>query len=351
MKTTSLPIALLLCTLASQAAQAMPAATVPVPSLPDSTKFNPANVTDEQLLGVTAPNWTIPQTTPDFRSFILPPPPTNTSAQTKLEMEELNLLALTRKYPQVRKTIQRWNFDPPAASYNYYFDHLSQVYAYSPPLVARCGAMLNSAIYTGLLAAWNNKFTYLRPRPDQMTSYIFNHDVNLPTPEHPAYPSGHATSAGVFMAVGPSCYPSEPVENFVALGREASLARRQGGVHFFSDSTAGQALGYAIGSAYVTNFSTDGSPLGGNTAAAVYSRPPSADSNGIPTSTLDPAPSVTITQYPVLSADRTQIILSPLLPFPTPDPVLNPPAKLFKIQAVPTTELVPNPQPLYPKNP
>ncbi len=312
--------------------------------------------------------WTIPQNpVRRFDRFILPKPPSNTSNQTRLELEELNGLAATRSDPNVINTITRWNFDPPASNYNYYFDHLAQLKQYSPPLAARCSAMLNQGIYAGLLAAWYNKFMYLRPRPDQVTGYTFQSLVNpvvpngptLPTPYHPSYPSGHSTSAGVFMAIGPACFPDQPVEDFVALGRESSLARRQGGVHYYSDSVAGEALGYTVGSAVVRAYRDDGSPLGGNTAQSVYSRPPSFDSNGTPTTTLQ-MKRPTVIARPDLAPDpqnpkNRRIILVPFVDrngngvFPTPPAVENPAAPPIEIPAASTTELGPTrPTPVNP---
>lgn len=322
------------------AAAAIPAAYAQVPNQPDNVHFNPP-VPDSQIVAPTAPNWKIPQNpVRQFNKFILPAPPSNTSAQTQAELGELNQLAATRSNPNVINTITRWNFDPPASNYNYYFDYLVQAKQYSPPLAARCSAMLNEGIYAGLLAAWTNKFTYLRPRPNQVTGGSFK-DASplLPTPYHPAYPSGHSTSAGVFMAVGPACFPDQPVENFVALGRESSLARRQGGVHYYSDSVAGEALGYSVGSAIVRAYREDGSPLGGNTAPSVYSR----DSSGKPTTTLQVKPA-TVTVGPQLASDpqnsnKQRIILAPITPFQTPPAVQNPPAALINIPAASTTQL------------
>jgi hypothetical protein len=314
------------------------AANAQVPNIPDSELFNP-RVPDEQVVAPSAGNWKIPIFDPskNFQRYVLPAPPANTSPQTKLEIEELNGLAATRNDPNVVQTLTRWNFDPPPSAFNDYFDMLVQQYNYSPPLSARCYAMLNQGIYSGLLAAWTNKFTYLRPRPDQVTSYNFQPSNLLPTPNHPAYPSGHSTSAGVFMAIGPSCFPNEPVEGFVALGRESSLARRQGGVHYYSDSVAGEALGYTVGSDVVRAYQSDGSPLGGNTAAAVYSR----DANGTPTTTLRRR-KPNIRFGPQLASDgagKQRIVLVPITPFPAPPAVKNPPDSLIKIPPASTTIL------------
>ncbi len=338
----------------------IPAANAQVPNQPDSVRFNPkdtfsnpqfpTSLDDSQIVAPTAPNWTIPENpVRKFDQFILLPPPSNTSAQTADELRELNQLAATRNNPEVIKNITRWNFDPPSSNYNYYFDHLIQLYKYSPPLAARCSAMLNEGIYSGLLAAWYNKFMYLRPRPDQVTNYAFQADnPRVPTPYHPSYPSGHSTSAGVFMAVGPACFPEEPVENFVALAREASLSRRQGGVHYYSDSVAGEALGYTIGSAIVRAYRQDGSSLSRNPAASVYSRPPSFNSNGRPTTTLVQK-RATINVGPQLSSDparpgKQRIILVPISQrgqFSAPPAVKNPSDWPIYIPAASTTQLGP----------
>jgi hypothetical protein len=334
----------------------IPAAYSQVPNIPDTEKFNPRNTTDDQIVAPTAPNWKVPPNpVTSFKKYTLPAPPTNTSAQTQTEQNELNELAATRNDPNVIQTITRWNFDPPPSAYNDYFDMLVQQFNYSPPLAARCFAMFNQGTYSGLLAAWNNKFIYLRPRPDQVTSYNFQPSELLPTPNHPAYPSGHSTTAGVFMAIGPSCFPNEPIEGFVALGRESSLARRQGGVHFYSDSVAGEALGYAIGSDVVRAYQSDGSPLGGNTAPSVYSRVPTGDSTGTPTTTLPVPQKISVKYGPQLASDpsnpgKQRIILAPITPFPAPPQVKNPPDPLIMIPAATTTILKP-PAPSTPSTP
>jgi hypothetical protein len=329
---------------ADNGANAAQTSADPVPVLPNRAKFDP-RVLDTQLIAPTTPNWSVPARNFDPRRFILPPPPKNESAQTKRELRELNALAATRNDPNVIANINRWNDDPPGQYYNLFFDNLAQTTpGFTPPLTARCYAMLNQGIYEGLIAAWYNKFTYLRPRPDQVTNFTFTPDPNMFTngaggrtdstgkvtsPPHPAYPSGHSTSAGVFMAIGPSCFPNTPVENFVALGREASLSRRQGGVHYYSDSVAGEALGYAVGSAIVNDFSRDGSPLGGATAQSTYRRVGGVAGGAIQAA-LNPRPTVTVTTGPQVGPDG-KIQLVPIKPFPAPPPVKLPPDPIIVI--------------------
>lgn len=318
-------------------ANAAKAAADPAPAIPNRAKFDP-RVLDTQLIAPTTPNWSVPARNFDPRRFILPPPPKNESAQTKREIRELNVYRANPADPGIIANINRWNDDPPGQYYNLYFDNLAQTTpGFTPPLTARCYAMLNQGIYEGLIAAWYNKFTYLRPRPDQVTNFTFTPDPaifstgaggrldstgKVTSPPHPAYPSGHSTSAGVFMAIGPSCFPNSPVEGFVALGREASLARRQGGVHYYSDSVAGEALGYAVGSAIVNDYSRDGSPRGGGTAATTYTRVGGVAGGAIQAA-LNPRPTVTVTTGPQIGPDG-KIQLLPIKPFQAPPPAKIP---------------------------
>lgn len=293
---------------------------------PDSAQFDPP-VPDTQIIAPTAPNWDIPNKKFESKDYILPPPPANESQQTRLELEELQGLAATRNNPNVIATINRWNNDPPPQFYNMYFDFLAQTTpGFTPPLAARCYVMLNQGIYYALLSTWYNKFTYLRPRPDQVTGFQFSADPKMPTPAHPSYPAGHSAIAGAFIAIGPACFPNTPVEQFVALGREASFARRQGGIHYYSDTVAGEALGYAIGNNIVNAYSKDGSPLSEEKKAPpAYSRQGGRRGGAI-NAALKANPKVTVTAGPQLVNGR--ILLVPITPFPAPPPVGTPPAPL-----------------------
>jgi membrane-associated phospholipid phosphatase len=311
---------------------------IPIPSIPDSERYNP-RYTDGQLIAPSAPNWK--QFGPgkvDFRAFILPPPPANTSEQTALEIQELVQLAATRNDPNVRASIRRWNDDPPTLEYHRYFGFLMQTWrGYFPPIAARCEALLSDSIYTGMLAAWNNKWMYLRPRPDQMTGYTFRPDPEMQTPAHPSYPSGHATSAGAFLAVGMYCFPEHDPNIFLSLMREASLARRQGGVHFYSDTQAGEALGFAVANEVIAVYDQDGSPRSAKPSPAVYSRLPTKDYRSTPVTTIKVRP-VTVKMHPELvqlANGKKKLDLIPLEPFIPPPPMQNPPAAIVDIPPTP----------------
>jgi membrane-associated phospholipid phosphatase len=301
------------------------AQSVPVPSIPDTELYNP-RLTDKNLIAPSVPNWRIPDVGKiDFRQFILPPPPTNTSAQTALEMQELVQLAQSRNDPNVRASIRRWNDDPPGIEYHKLFASLMQTRkGYTPPYAARCEALLSESIYIAMLAAWYNKYLYLRPRPDQVSGWTFRPDPEMQTPSHPSYPSGHSATAGAFLAVALYCFPKEDPQIFLSLVREASLARRQGGVHYYSDSVAGEALGYAVAIAVVEQYKQDHSTTSAQPGAPVYSRPPSGDQRSRPVSSLNvPSPRVLTAPGDIVipSEGRGEVQMVPMTGFLPPPPV------------------------------
>ncbi len=109
-------------------------------------------------------------------------------------------------------------------------------------------------------------------------------------------------------------------------------------------------MGYSIGSAVARAYRDDGSPFGGNTAASVYSRPPSFNSEGTPTTTLAvKKATVTVGPQQASASDPNQpkkqrIILTPIKPngeFPAPPSVQNSPAPAIEIPAASTIKLGP----------
>ncbi len=68
----------------------------------------------------------------------------------------------------------------------------------------------------------------------------------MPTPNHPAYPSGHSTLSSASAVVLSHFFP-ENKENWDAMAKEAGLSRVWGGIHFPMDDTAGFTLGQNVG--------------------------------------------------------------------------------------------------------
>lgn len=119
------------------------------------------------------------------------------------------------------------------------------------PRVSRGLALLNVAIYDAIVASWDAKYAYDRPRPTGV-------DPLIPMPASPSYPSEHAAAAGAASTVLAYLFP-EQADYFLSTAEEAALSRVQAGVHFPSDVEAGLALGQSIGQRVVEWAEVDGS--------------------------------------------------------------------------------------------
>lgn len=126
-------------------------------------------------------------------------------------------------------------------------------YSKGPPSgsVSRGLALLNVAIYDAIVASWDAKYEYDRPRPAGVNALI---DV----PYTPSYPSEHAAAAGAASTVLAYLFP-EMADDFEAKAEVAALSRVQAGVHYPSDVDAGLELGRQVGEAVVAWAEADGS--------------------------------------------------------------------------------------------
>jgi membrane-associated phospholipid phosphatase len=119
------------------------------------------------------------------------------------------------------------------------------------PRVSRGLALLNVAIYDAIVASWEAKYTYNRPRPTGITPLI-------EMPASPSYPSEHAAAAGAAATVLAYLFPEE-AEFFAAQAGAAGQSRLHAGVHYPSDVDAGLALGEAVRAKVIAWAQSDGS--------------------------------------------------------------------------------------------
>ena len=111
-------------------------------------------------------------------------------------------------------------------------------------------AGLNDAI----IAAWDSKYTYNRPRPSQIDKQL---STAIPVPNSPSYPSDYAAAAGVSAAVLDYLFPDDKTA-IDAMAARAGESRMYAGVEFPTDIAAGTAIGKAIGDAAVARAQSDG---------------------------------------------------------------------------------------------
>ncbi len=144
---------------------------------------------------------------------------------------------------------------------------------------ARLFAALDVAQADAAICCWDAKYTYNLWRPitairkadtdgNANTTVDTSWTSLIPTPNFPAYTSGHSTFSSAAAAVLTSLYgnnykfstttPGLPgvIRSFTSFNQaaeEAGMSRIYGGIHFMSDNTAGLAAGKKIGSHITEN--------------------------------------------------------------------------------------------------
>jgi len=123
------------------------------------------------------------------------------------------------------------------------------------PTAARVMSSLHVAIYDAMVAAWDSKYLYCRPRPSD-----FNRSLTtvIPNPRSPSYPSEHAVAAGAASAVLAYFFPQQAAF-FNAKAEEAGQSRLLAGVQYPSDVQAGLELGRAVAQLVIARAQADGS--------------------------------------------------------------------------------------------
>jgi membrane-associated phospholipid phosphatase len=114
---------------------------------------------------------------------------------------------------------------------------------------ARAMALLNVAMDDAAVAAWDAKYAYWSPRPENAIRDLGLDPDWAPyveTPFFPAYVSGHAAYSGAASVVMSHLFPAA-ADLFEARAREATDSRLFGGIHFRSDNEVGFEMGTRIG--------------------------------------------------------------------------------------------------------
>ena len=114
-------------------------------------------------------------------------------------------------------------------------------------------AVMNMAAMDAFIASHDAKYTYWTIRPPQADPGIV---PDIPLPNHPSYPSNHASVTGASMAVLAALFPSDA--NYLnGLADQAALSRIYGGIHYRFDMNAGLTLGRTVAN-YALEHDVDG---------------------------------------------------------------------------------------------
>ena len=189
------------------------------------------------------------------------PPPACDSAQMAADLAEVKnfpraipatgpSFVTTRLgfYWQGVGTIKPWNDLISQKIFEYRLDN-------NPPRAARAYALINIAYYDALIACFDAKYAYWAIRPNQLDPAI---TPLFPNPNHPSYPSAHASLSGAQAAMLTYLFPRD-AEFFTALAHEASDSRLWAAVHYRSDLVAGLAQSEAVARLIIERAKVDGS--------------------------------------------------------------------------------------------
>jgi hypothetical protein len=184
--------------------------------------------------------------------FRLPAPPDATTSSA--EVTELKKLAASRDAAALA-SIDFWS----TGALNHRWNELALEESFQHGLDATRGGrvltLLNVAIYDALIAAWDSKYAYNRPRPSALDPSL---SAVLQVPYSPSYPAEHAVVAGAASAVLAYLFPDD-AERCTDTATQAGRSQLLAGVSYPSDVALGLELGGKVGALAILRAKNDGS--------------------------------------------------------------------------------------------
>jgi membrane-associated phospholipid phosphatase len=189
---------------------------------------------------------------PDVKAYRSPAPPD--SAATAQEAKDMEDLAAARD-TAVLEEVQFWNAGSPAYRWIQFAQQEVNRHALGGPAATRAMSLVAAGLNDAIIAAWDSKYAYNRPRPSQVDPQL---TTAVPVPNSPSYPSEYAAAAAVSATVLDYLFPDDKdvIDDMAA---RAGDSRRYAGVEFPTDIAAGTTLGKAIADAAVARAQSDGS--------------------------------------------------------------------------------------------
>jgi membrane-associated phospholipid phosphatase len=184
----------------------------------------------------------------------LRPAPPPSRAVSDAEVAELRKLAVHRDVA-ARSVIAYWDTGPP--SYRWSEIAVAELLRSNEytNTAARHLALLHVALHDALVAAWDAKYAYRRPRPSEVDRRLV---PAVAVPSSPSYPAEHAVAAGAASAVLAYLYPGRAA-SYTERAEDAARSRMLAGVNYASDVRVGLALGRAVAARVIERGRADGS--------------------------------------------------------------------------------------------
>src|SRR5260370_18553227 len=171
--------------------------------------------------------------------FRLPVPPGPDAS--KEEFQLLEKLAEQRDAAAL-DLIKFWDAGAPSYQWNQMTINELKKFSVGTVRGERALALVHVAIYDAMVAAWDSKYAYKRPRPRRLDKEL---TTVIPNPHRPSYPSEHAVAAGAGSAVLAYLFPTDAqviLAQADAAGRSRLLAGGQHPPHRPSDVGFGRTV-------------------------------------------------------------------------------------------------------------
>lgn len=172
----------------------------------------------------------------------VPPPPTNSSPETRAELDQLLALQAART-PAQQRSIENHRE----------YDHVCQAILQAAHgdlrSAPRTRALLTHVEQDASLAVFHAKRRFQRARPHQLEPRL--HPC-IAVPGHPAYPSGHALQGYLVARVLSLIFP-ESRDALTSAGTLIGHEREIAGLHYPGDARASRILGEALFARLETN--------------------------------------------------------------------------------------------------
>ena len=181
----------------------------------------------------------------------VPPPPDR--AATEKELDELVRLAAARDRAAYDR-VAYWDTGSPSYRWSEIAvaEHLKNGSNWL--VAARNLSLMHIAIYDAMVAAWDSKYAYQRPRPSAVKAGLI---TVLANPSSPSYPAEHAVAAGAASEVLAYVFPDRAAF-FREQAEEAARSRITAGVNYPSDIEQGLALGKQVAALVIARGRSDG---------------------------------------------------------------------------------------------
>ncbi len=188
---------------------------------------------------------------PSGSAFRLPAPPDANGTAAEIQMVDQ---AVANRDQTALAQITYWDAGAPGYRWMELTEQLAVSEGLPAPMQTRAISLVAAAIYDATVAAWDSKYAYNRPHPDEIDSTI----SAIPYADSPSYPSEHAATAAAAATVLAYLFPDQAA-NVSQLAAQAGQSRIAAGVAFPSDVSGGQTLGNEVGQAVIAHAKADGS--------------------------------------------------------------------------------------------